>query len=148
MVKFQPTHFFILTTQGEMILTGLLINTNDKEDATDNLELTEEDLLLASTVIFSFSLTDKMWRALLSLHKHIPSPNFQQWNLTLKRSKKSSGTTAGSRTSSFLLDASSSSNPSARLIIADWSLMTSLKAKAMGSLSIFSVPRVGKTFSA
>lgn len=40
---------------------GVLINTNDKEDDVDNLELTEEDFLLASTVVFGFSLTDKIW---------------------------------------------------------------------------------------
>ena len=62
-VKFQPIRFTIPTAQGrKIILAGLLINTNDKEDDVDNLELTEEDFLLASTVVFGFSLTDKMWR--------------------------------------------------------------------------------------
>jgi len=56
-----------------MIPTGVLINTNDKEDDVDNLELTDEDLLLASTVVFGFSFADKTWRTYSSLHTHTPN---------------------------------------------------------------------------
>ncbi|RDB27185.1 ATPase family AAA domain-containing protein 3B [Hypsizygus marmoreus] len=39
---------------------GTLVQSNKNEEV-ENLELTEEDLILASTVVFGFSLSDKVW---------------------------------------------------------------------------------------
>lgn len=40
---------------------GVLINSRRKEHDLTDLELTDEDFILASTVVFGFSLTDKCW---------------------------------------------------------------------------------------
>jgi hypothetical protein len=63
MVKFQPDPF--LYPHHSTIPTGVLINTNDKKDDVDTVALSEEDLLLASTVVLGYSFTDKIWRAFL-----------------------------------------------------------------------------------
>lgn len=38
-----------------------LVQTHNTEDDVENLDLTDEDLILASTVVYGFSLSDKLW---------------------------------------------------------------------------------------
>ncbi|GLB36892.1 putative ATPase family associated with various cellular activities (AAA) [Lyophyllum shimeji] len=40
---------------------GTLVQTNNKEDDVNDLELTDEDLILTSTIVYGFSLSDKLW---------------------------------------------------------------------------------------
>ncbi|KAG5637602.1 hypothetical protein H0H81_003994 [Sphagnurus paluster] len=40
---------------------GTLVQSYTQDEDTENLELTDEDLILTSTVVFGFSLSDKLW---------------------------------------------------------------------------------------
>ncbi|KAG6841232.1 hypothetical protein H0H93_004301, partial [Arthromyces matolae] len=40
---------------------GTLVHCNDRNAEVKNLDLTDEDLILTSTVVFGFSLSDKTW---------------------------------------------------------------------------------------
>jgi len=40
---------------------GTLVQSRKPEDAAKNIDISGEDLLLASTVVFGFSLSDKVW---------------------------------------------------------------------------------------
>lgn len=45
------------------IVAGTLVHSqeNDNENTLANADITEEDLLLTSTVVYGFSLSDKLW---------------------------------------------------------------------------------------
>jgi len=64
-VPYQPMMVPQYTSTGQLVVPGFgnasLVQSRKATDITGNADVPEEDLLLASTVVFGFSLSDKMW---------------------------------------------------------------------------------------
>ncbi|KAF8060680.1 hypothetical protein FPV67DRAFT_1511033 [Lyophyllum atratum] len=54
---------------------GTLVQTHHKDEDAETLDLTDEDLVLTSTVVFGFSLSDKIW-----LEFDVEKVNDVDWN--------------------------------------------------------------------
>lgn len=99
------------------VVVNLDIVRTEGVNDTPDVELTEMDLLLTPTVVFGFSLNDKIW---CTFWRSIYTPSiplrftffiFLQWSLVLRRSRTSNGTKKLSVTLYFLMTTNIFYNP-------------------------------------
>ena len=106
------------------------------------MELTDEELLITSPILYAFSLSDKLWcECRIPVQAHHMADTIVQWSSTSTRRQRSTGMKRRSLTSCSHLTGRHSSSHSWRPTTRKWSLMTISKGKDVVSLSIFLAPQ-------